>query len=89
MRRHEFDPLSMVFGAIFAAVGLVFLFGNVDISRVPPAWSWPIPLMIVGAMIILLSIRRDRPAEGSEEDRGIAEDDTVSLPHEPPTEPLG
>ena len=56
MRRHEFDPLSMVFGAIFAAVGLVFLFGNVDISRVPPAWSWPIPLMIVGAMIILLSI---------------------------------
>jgi hypothetical protein len=60
MRRHRFDPISLVFGAIFTATGLVFLFGNVDLSRVPPAWSWPIPLMIVGALIILLSIKRER-----------------------------
>src|SRR5438477_1384657 len=93
MRRHELDPLSMVFGAVFAAVGLVFLLGNVDISRVPPAWSWPIPLMIVGAMIILLSIRRDRPAGSdalpSEAGRDAAAGDAVSRvdESESPTEP--
>jgi hypothetical protein len=63
MRRHGFDPLSLVFGAVFAAVGLVFLFATVDISRVPPAWSWPIPLMLVGALIIVLAARRERPSD--------------------------
>jgi hypothetical protein len=62
MRRHGLDAISLVFGVIFAATGAVFLFGTVDISRIPPAWSWPIPLMIVGALIILLAVRRDRPA---------------------------
>jgi hypothetical protein len=63
MRRHGFDAISLVFGVIFAVTGAVFLFGNVDISQIPPAWTWPIPLMIVGALIILLAVRRDRPAE--------------------------
>jgi hypothetical protein len=62
MRRHGFDPLSLVFGAIFAGVGLVFLFSTIDISSVPPAWSWPIPLMLVGALIIVLAARRERPS---------------------------
>ena len=75
MRRHALDPASLIFGAIFAAVGLTFLFGNVDLAALPPAWSWPIPLMIVGALIILLAVRRDRayaprrpvlPADASE-----------------------
>jgi hypothetical protein len=63
MRRLGLDAISLVFGAIFAATGAVFLFGNVDISRIPPAWKWPIPLMIVGALIILLAVRRDQPAD--------------------------
>ncbi len=61
MRRHGLDPISLFFGAVFAAVGGIFLFGNIDLSRVPPAWSWPIPLMIVGALIIALAVRSDRP----------------------------
>jgi hypothetical protein len=63
MRRHGLDPLSLVFGGVFAAVGLVFLFATVDISRVPPAWSWPIPLMLVGALIIVLAARREHSSE--------------------------
>jgi len=63
MRRHALDAISLVFGLIFAATGAVFLFGNVDISQIPPAWTWPIPLMIVGALIILLAVRRDRPED--------------------------
>jgi hypothetical protein len=60
MRRHGLDPLSLVFGAILTAVGALFLFTDVDISRVPPAWSWPIPLMLAGALIIVLAARRGR-----------------------------
>jgi hypothetical protein len=63
MRRHGFDAISLGFGALFAAIGVVFLFGNVDLSRVPPAWSWPIPLMLVGMLIIVLATRRDRRIE--------------------------
>ena len=89
MRRHDLDPISMVFGAIFTATGLIFLFGNVDLTRVPPAWSWPIPLMIVGALIILLSVRRGRteppaPAQvGPELGHADEPTETVNLPDEP------
>jgi hypothetical protein len=89
MRRHEFDPISLIFGAIFTTTGLIFLFGNVDLTRVPPAWSWPIPLMIVGALIILLSVRRGRtepPASAQVgQELGYADEttETVKLPDEP------
>ena len=89
MRRHDFDPISMVFGAIFTATGLIFLFGDVDLARVPPAWSWPIPLMIVGALIILLSVRRGRtePPASEQVARELEYRDetteTVNLPDEP------
>jgi hypothetical protein len=63
MKRHGFDPISLVFGVLFSVTGVVFLFATVDFNRVPPAWSWPIPLMIVGVLVILLAMRRDRPAE--------------------------
>jgi hypothetical protein len=88
MRRHEFDPVSLVFGAIFAATGMIFLFGNVDLARVPPAWSWPIPLMIVGALIILLSVKRGRTeppasAEPRAWEQQVETTETVKLPDEP------
>ncbi len=60
MRRHDFDPISLVFGAIFTAAGLIFLFGNVDLDRVSTAWTWPIPLIVVGALIVLLAVGRSR-----------------------------
>lgn len=80
MRRHAVDAISLVFGVIFAATGAVFLFGNVDISRIPPAWTWPIPLMIVGALIILLAVRRDRPADVPAEQPSVAAGWDASVP---------
>ena len=94
MRRHGLDAISLVFGVIFAATGAVFLFGNIDISEIPPAWTWPIPLMIIGALIILLAVRRDRPADVPAErpsvatgwDAGTTPRHTAELPEWPPTE---
>jgi hypothetical protein len=87
MRRHGFDPLSLVFGAVFAAVGLVFLFATVDISRVPPAWSWPIPLMLVGALIIVLAARRERPSDPEAPPAFDTPTTIVNPPDDPEVEP--
>ena len=91
MRRHRLDAISLVFGLIFAATGAVFLFGNVDISQIPPAWTWPIPLMIVGALIILLAVRRDRPEDRAADvplhvDEGIQPRHTAELAEWPATD---
>jgi hypothetical protein len=60
MRRHALDPISLTFGAVFTALGLVFLLTNVDLGTLSPAWAWPIPLMVVGVLVIALALGRGR-----------------------------
>ena len=50
MRRHEFDPLSFVFGAVIAAIGIAFLTGHVDLTDLRLTWVWPIPIMVLGLL---------------------------------------
>ena len=57
MKRHPFDPFSLLFGLFFAIVGLVFLLGDVDIIDLGWHWLWPIPLLFVGALILLVSLK--------------------------------
>ena len=61
MRRHRFDPISLVFGALFAVIGGAFLFGNVDVASLPPALTWPVPLVVLGLVIIALALSGSRP----------------------------
>jgi len=64
MRRHGFDPLSFVLGALFMAVGLTFLFGDADIGDLHLSVVWPIPLIVVGLlMLVTAAQRRNRQAE--------------------------
>lgn len=71
MRRHQLDPFSLVFGATLAFLGLLFLLAEVDISSLHLQWIWPVPLIVLGALIIALAIRgtvRDeRRATGDQE----------------------
>jgi hypothetical protein len=71
MRRHAIDPISLVSGALITVLGLIFLFTAVDLSGIPTAWAWPIPLMVVGALIILLAIGRDRPRGADRSDPAL------------------
>jgi hypothetical protein len=57
MKRHPLDPFSLVFGAAFAALGLVFLFASIDVSALHLRWLWPMPLIVVGILIIALAAR--------------------------------
>ncbi len=57
MERHELDPISLVFGLAFAALGLLFLAGPVSLGT----WRWVLPLLAVGLGLgVLYSARRAR-----------------------------
>jgi hypothetical protein len=69
MRRHELDPLSLVFGFVFAGLGLLFLFGQVD-QAVRLRWVWPLVLLVLGVAILLDLTRGHRPAPATPADAG-------------------
>lgn len=68
MKRHPLDPFSLVFGATLGLLGIVFLFTRVDIAKLHLRWAWPIPVIVLGALIIALGSRREL---GSRRDGGI------------------
>jgi hypothetical protein len=49
MRRHPFDPFSLLFGALFVSVGVSFLAG----STLGEAWRsvWPMVAVVVGVTL--------------------------------------
>jgi hypothetical protein len=59
MRRHELDPVSLTFGAAFAGLGLLFLFGQAD-QALRLRWVWPLLLLALGLGILLDTIRSQR-----------------------------
>ena len=63
MKRHDLDPFSLVFGATFALLGAVFLFGRLDAAQLHLRWVWPIPFIVLGLVLIALAARRERPPE--------------------------
>ena len=63
MKRHDLDPFSLVFGATFLTVGLSLLLARVNIATLHLHWIWPIPLIVLGALIIFLAARGEREPE--------------------------
>lgn len=62
MRRHEMDPLSLVSGLLFTAIGALFLFGRVDVARAGAEWVWPALLVAAGGLLMVLTARPPRDA---------------------------
>jgi len=63
MRRHELDPISLVFGFAVTGLGLLFLAGRADLAY-RLRWVWPVLLLAVGLAILLdLRVRASRPDE--------------------------
>lgn len=59
MERHRTDPLSLLFGAVFAAVGLAALLGWSPVLPVRLHWLGPVAVVVVG--LWLLAAARSRP----------------------------
>ena len=79
MKRHQLDPFSLLFGALFFGVGLSFLLGSTvgDAKRA----MWPLFAIIVGctfvAWAIATVVRERRPIVASTETSAELEGDEV------------
>ena len=76
MTRHDFDPLSFMFGLLFVGVGLVLLDGTPARDSVSLAWTGPAVAIGLGILIVLaVRPRRDRPvgddANEGDDDAGM------------------
>jgi hypothetical protein len=58
VRRHELDPLSLVFGLMFTAAGALFLSANLELTDLNGEWLWPVPLVIVGVVMLVSALTR-------------------------------
>jgi len=57
MRRHSLDPFSLIFGTVFGSLGLIFVITRAKVANLHLAWVWPIPLIVLGVLIIGLAAR--------------------------------
>ena len=53
MKRHNFDPVSFVFGAFFGGIGLLALFGEIDFTSFSDSWLLPAVLVVMGVLLLL------------------------------------
>ena len=57
MKRHAFDPVSFVFGLLFAFLAVFVLSGN-TLADLYPLWVWTLPAMAVGLLVVLYGVLR-------------------------------
>jgi hypothetical protein len=65
VKQHAFDPMSFVFGLLFAFLAVFILSGN-TLGDLYPLWVWTLPAMAVGLLVLLYGVRRllSSPAVG-------------------------
>lgn len=59
MKRHKFDPISAVFGFVFAFLGFRFLSGDVTFAAVNLNWLWPLAAVALGLALLITTRRPD------------------------------
>lgn len=67
MKRHPFDPLSLIGGLAFVALGLAVLLRAVDFTLFDADWVWP-GLLIAAGIGILLTLGSSRGQSPPEAD---------------------
>jgi hypothetical protein len=88
MRRHSFDPISFVFGLMFAVLGMAFVSGNVDLSNLHASWIWPLPLIALGLLMLFSARRRGEHVTRPTEDEHPTEVDELDPEAADRTEPV-
>ncbi len=69
MDRHRVDVLSLAFGLLFAAVGLLLLGGGPTlVDRLPMAWVGPMAAIGLGVIVLLAARPQRDAAEAAPED---------------------
>jgi hypothetical protein len=71
MKRHEFDPVSFVFGLVFVGIGLTAALADEDVTFLEARWVWPALLVAAGLGVLGFSMRARRaesPGTGNPHD---------------------
>ena len=61
MKRHRFNPISAVFGLLFAILGFRFLTGRIMLAAVDLNWLWPLAAVALGLALLFTARRTDVP----------------------------
>ncbi len=80
MKQHPLDPISLVFGALFTAVGLFLVVSDARWEAASPAWVLPGLLVVVGGAILgstLRQLRHDTDRSGEPDVREADPDEPV------------
>jgi multisubunit Na+/H+ antiporter MnhG subunit len=67
--RHSPDLFSLTFGVLFAAIGILLLFGQLDGIRLD--WLIPVITVVLGVLLIVLASpigRKPKPGDEPSED---------------------
>jgi hypothetical protein len=89
VKRHAFDPVSFVFGLLFAVLA-VFVLSDNNLADLYPLWVWTLPAMAVGLLVVLYGVRRLLSSAPSssivpiEAEQDLAETATEDLGDKPP-----
>ena len=88
MRRHRFDPVSLLFGGLFVLVASVFLLGDPDLTSVRLQWVWPLGVIVLGGLIILQALARGRGGDDEITSVSVTPAPVAAAPIDPwPVEP--
>jgi uncharacterized membrane protein HdeD (DUF308 family) len=60
VQRHETDAVSLAFGVILLAIGLVFVSGSVNASDFVSLWALPSALLATGIVLAAVALTRYR-----------------------------
>jgi hypothetical protein len=69
MKRHEFDPLSLIFGLLFFGTGVWVAVGRLHLVDFDNDWVWSAMAIGAGAILLLPAVgrlRADRTAADEE-----------------------
>jgi hypothetical protein len=58
LRRHDLDPLSLVFGLLFTAGGLALLSGDPAGGTLTLSWAGPVAAISVALLVVLAALPR-------------------------------
>jgi hypothetical protein len=65
MTRHSPDLVSLTFGVLFAAIGILLLFGQLDGIRLD--WLIPVITVVLGVLLIVLASPVGRKPKAGDE----------------------
>jgi hypothetical protein len=71
MKRHELDPISLVFGLLFLGVGLWIASGRFSLASLDNDWVWPALAIGAGLILVLPAAVRVRAERTTDTDDAL------------------